>query len=109
MLTEGDRALGHLLAGEFLEKGSQRDAILLVEHFERGGDLTRAARWCCAAAEQALEGNDLPGAIARAQRGVNFGARDEMLPRLKLIEAQAQFWRGEYALAEACASAAMAT
>jgi tetratricopeptide (TPR) repeat protein len=109
MLTEGDRGLGHLLAGEFLEKGRERDAILLVEHFERGGDLERAARWCRAAGEQALEGNDLPGAIARAQRGGNLGARGETLARLKLIEAQAQFWRGEYALAEMCATVAMAT
>ena len=39
MLTEGDRALGHLLAGEFIERSGERDAIVLVEHFERGGDL----------------------------------------------------------------------
>jgi tetratricopeptide (TPR) repeat protein len=107
MLTEGDRALGHLLAAEFLEKSPERDPIVLVEHFERGGDEARAAIWCRDAAVQALEGNDLPGAVARAQRGARLGATGEILGRLRIIEAQAQFWRGEYTAAEACATAAV--
>jgi eukaryotic-like serine/threonine-protein kinase len=107
MLTEGDRGLGHLLAAEYLEKSPERDAIVLVEHFERGGDKARAAVWCRDAAAQALEGNDLPGAIARANRGAELGATGDMLSRLRRIEAQAHFWRGEYALAEASATAAV--
>jgi tetratricopeptide (TPR) repeat protein len=106
MLTEGDRALGHLLAAEFLEKSKERDAILLVEHFERGGDATRAAAFCGDAAAQALEANDLAGAIARVRRGAELGATGPLLGRLHVIEAQAQFWRGEYALAESAATAA---
>jgi tetratricopeptide (TPR) repeat protein len=106
MLTEGDRALGHLLAGEFIERSGKRDAIVLVEHFERGGDLARAAGFCRAAATEALEANDLGGAIARARRGAELGAVGAPLGRLHLIEAQAQFWRGEYALAERAATAA---
>ncbi|HSZ81991.1 MAG TPA: AAA family ATPase, partial [Polyangia bacterium] len=106
MLTEGDRALGHLLAAEFLEKSHARDAIVLVEHFERGGDRGRAASWCCDAAAQALEGNDLPAAIARARHGAALGATGATLGRLHLIEAQAQFWRGEYTSAEASATSA---
>ena len=106
MLTEGDRALGHLLAAEFLERSQARDAIVLVEHFERGGDTPRAALFSRDAAEEALEGNDLAGAVARARRGADLGATGALLGRLHLIEAQAQFWRGEYALAEAAATAA---
>jgi tetratricopeptide (TPR) repeat protein len=106
MLTEGDRALGHLLAAEFLEKSHARDAIVLVEHFERGGDRARAATWCRDAAAEALEANDLPGAIARARRGAALGATGTALGRLHLIESQAQFWRGEYTNAEASATAA---
>ena len=104
MLTEGDRALGHLLAAEFLEKSHARDAIVLVEHFERGGDAARAASFCRDAAAEALEANDLAAAIARARRGAELGATGDLLGRLHLIEAQAQFWRGEYALAEAAAT-----
>jgi tetratricopeptide (TPR) repeat protein len=107
MLTEGDRALGHLLAAEFLERSHAHDAIVLVEHYERGGDQARAATWCRDAAAQALEGNDLPGAVARVRRGAELGATGPMLGRLRLIEAQAQFWRGEYAQAEAAATAAL--
>ncbi len=107
MLTEGDRALGHLLAAEHLEKSPERDAIVLVEHFERGGDRARAAHWCGEAAAQALEANDLPGAVTHARHGAALGATGEGLGRLRLIEAQAQFWRGEYAIAEASATAAV--
>ncbi|HVU50567.1 MAG TPA: protein kinase [Polyangia bacterium] len=106
MLTEGDRALGHLLAAEFLEKSHARDAIVLVEHFERGGDAARAATFCRDAAAEALEASDLGAAIARARRGAELGAAGDLLGRLHLIEAQAQFWRGEYVLAEAAATAA---
>jgi tetratricopeptide (TPR) repeat protein len=107
MLTEGDRALGHLLAGEWLEKGAEREAIVLVEHFERGGDLVRAARWCRAAAEEALAGNDLGAAIARAERGVALGASGAALVPMRLVQAQAHFWRGEYALAAEIAAGAV--
>jgi tetratricopeptide (TPR) repeat protein len=107
MLTEGDRALGHLLAAEFLERSQERDAMVLVEHFERGGDQTRAAEWCGTAAAQALEGNDLPGAVARVRRGAELGAVGVSLGRLRLVEAQAQFWRGEYAQAESAAMSSL--
>ena len=100
MLTEGDRGLGHLLAGEWLEKSVARDPLVLVEHFERGGDRQRAARWCRQAADEALARSDLPGAIARARRGVALGATGALRAGLRLCEAQAHFWRGEYAPGE---------
>ena len=108
MLTEGDRGLGHLLAGEWLEQHEERDAIVLIEHFERGGDRGRAARWCREAAEEALAGNDLPGAIARARHGIDLGATGPARTALRLCGAQAHFWRGEYALAEEMARDAIA-
>lgn len=37
MLTEGDRVLGHWLAGQWLEQAGESDAAILEEHFERGG------------------------------------------------------------------------
>src|SRR5262249_19336604 len=54
MLTEADRALGHRLAGEWLERMGESEAHLLAEHFERGDDAVRAAGWYRRAAEQAL-------------------------------------------------------
>jgi tetratricopeptide (TPR) repeat protein len=70
MLTEGDRALGHRLAGRWLERLGERDAMMLAEHLERGGLPARAARWYCRAAEEALEGNDLEAVLARGDRGL---------------------------------------
>jgi eukaryotic-like serine/threonine-protein kinase len=42
MLTPGDRALGHLLAGDWLEQHGEGDALVLAHHFDRGGDGPRA-------------------------------------------------------------------
>ncbi|WP_437675839.1 protein kinase domain-containing protein [Sorangium sp. So ce131] len=52
-LTEHDRALGHRLAGAWLERMGERDAVTLAKHFERGGDRARAAFFHDRAAEQA--------------------------------------------------------
>jgi tetratricopeptide (TPR) repeat protein len=109
MLTAEDRVLGHRLAGEHLETVGEREAILLVEHFERGGERARAAHWCRFAAEQALDANDLGEVIARAERGVRLGAAGDVLGATRLAEAQARFWRGEYREAETSATAALAT
>jgi serine/threonine protein kinase/tetratricopeptide (TPR) repeat protein len=100
MLTDGDRALGHRLAGEWLELAGETDAVVLAEHFERGGEPGRAIVWFRRAAEQALEGNDFAAARERAERGVASGAEGEVLGVLRLLQAEAHGWRGENAEAE---------
>jgi tetratricopeptide (TPR) repeat protein len=70
MLTESDRTLGHRLAGRWLERLGERDAMMLAEHLERGGLPGKAAGWYRRAAENALEGNDLEAVLARADRGL---------------------------------------
>jgi tetratricopeptide (TPR) repeat protein len=107
MLTDEDRALGHRLAGEWLERSGERDALLLAEHFERGGEATRAVGCYRRAVAQALEGNDLEGAISRAEMGIARGARGAVLGELRLRQAEAHRWRGQFADAEACATAAL--
>jgi tetratricopeptide (TPR) repeat protein len=107
MLTAEDRVLGHRLAGEHLEAVGEREAILLVEHFERGGVPKKAAHWCRFAAEQALDANDLGAVIARVERGVILGAAESTLGMLRIAEAQARVWRAEYREAEAAATAAL--
>jgi tetratricopeptide (TPR) repeat protein len=100
MLTEGDRTLGHRLAGEWLEQHGSADATAMAEHFRRGGEPARSVRWYRRAAEQALEANELIAAIEQAERGVSCGASGEDLGFLRLIQAEANVWRGEPALAE---------
>jgi tetratricopeptide (TPR) repeat protein len=106
-LTGADRALGHLLAGEHLERRGHADAMTVAEHFRRGADPARAARWFRRAAELALEADDLGGALERAHLGVGCGAGGEELGHLRLLVAEAELWRGE--LGAAAASAAAAT
>jgi serine/threonine protein kinase/tetratricopeptide (TPR) repeat protein len=99
-LTEDDRALGHRLAGAWLEQSGHTDALAMAEHFCRGGEPLRAVRWFRRAAEQALEADDLPAVLEHAERGVASGASGEDLGALRLAEAEAHVWRGEMALAE---------
>ncbi|MDQ3299834.1 MAG: hypothetical protein M3619_24915 [Myxococcota bacterium] len=106
MLTDADRVLGHRLAGDWLERNGERDAMTLAEHFEQGGMPDRAIAWFERAAAQAIEGHDLEAAIARAERGITCGAGGSTLGRLRLIQASAHDWRGENV--EACDRAAEA-
>jgi tetratricopeptide (TPR) repeat protein len=96
MLTDEDRALGHRLAAEWLTRAGERDAAVVAEHLDRGGDLARAAGFYRRAAEQALEGNDLAAVIKRVERAVTCGASGEALGELSLIRARAHAWRGEF-------------
>jgi tetratricopeptide (TPR) repeat protein len=101
-LTEADRALGHRLAGAWLEQIGHSDALAMAEHFSRGDEPARAVRWYRRAAEQALEADDLPAVLERVERGVASGASGEDLGALRLVEAEAHTWRGDGALAEQC-------
>ncbi len=99
MLTEEDRAVGHRLAGEWLESAGESDAMVLAECFERGGERGRAATWYQRAAEQAFEGNDLDLAVARAERAISCAGADlgeTWLGQVLLLEAQVNRWRGQH-------------
>ncbi len=109
MLTERDRMRGHRRAGEWLEqqlagaRPLEAEAVILAEHFQRGGDSRRSVTWFRQAAEQALEGDDLAGAIDRAERAiacVEPGTERELVGALRQLQSGAHVWRGEYALAE---------
>ncbi|WP_437728524.1 serine/threonine-protein kinase [Sorangium sp. So ce861] len=106
MLTEHDRALGHRLAGAWLERGASADPQVVAEHFRRGGEPGRAVRWYRRAAEQSLEANDLCAAIERAASGEACGAAGEDLGALRLVAAEAKVWEGDLAAAEALGASA---
>ena len=100
LLPPESAAVGHRLAGEFLEQAGERDAIVLADHFERGKEAPRAVRWLRVAANQALETNDLAAAISRAERGVLLGAAGDDLSELLIVESESFYWQGNYASAE---------
>jgi eukaryotic-like serine/threonine-protein kinase len=108
MLTDEDRQLGHRLAAKWLLEHSAPEAILLAEHFRRGGDARSAAYWYRRAAEQALKANDLSGAISRVTLGLSAlgnasteAQLGEMRGALCLVRSEAHRWRGEIGQAEA--------
>ena len=107
MLTDKDRAIGHKLAAQWLEKVGESEAVVLAEHLERGGERKRAITFYRRAAAQALEGNDLAACLQRADAGIACGAEGEVLGRLALRKAEAHRWRGENVAAKECAVQAL--
>jgi len=99
MLTVDDRALGHRLAGEWLEQAGEHEAMVLAEHFERGGVAEKAAIHFRRGAEQALEGNDFAAARSRAARAIEAGVGDAERGHLEHLLAEAARWAGDHQVA----------
>ena len=108
MLTPDDLALGHRLAGAWLEEAGEEEPMRLGEHFERGGAMDRAATFYGRAALQSLEGNDFIVAKLRAERAIGAGATGEALGSLHLLLAEASRWSGEHEAAREHAKVALA-
>jgi eukaryotic-like serine/threonine-protein kinase len=106
-LTAEDRALGHRLAAAWLEVLGERDAAVLAEHLERGGEPERAISLYMRAAAAALAGNALDAAEARAERAVMCGASGEVLGKTRAIQAEVHALRGDAVEAERCGIEAM--
>jgi tetratricopeptide (TPR) repeat protein/predicted Ser/Thr protein kinase len=95
-LTDDDRKLGHKLAGELLEASGGAGPLALAEHFVRGGVPERAIAHLRASAIKALEGNDLRGAVALAERALALNPPQTDLGSLHATMAEACRWIGEY-------------
>jgi tetratricopeptide (TPR) repeat protein len=109
MLVDEDRALGHRLAAEWLERVGEPHPAVIARHHERGGDRARAVGLYTRAAERALAANDLAQAVSRAEQGVACGATGEALGALRLAQARASMWRGQTAEAARCAAEAVSS
>lgn len=107
LLTDADRALGHRLAGQYLERIGESDPMVLAEHAYEGRDLERAALHYLHAAEQALRVDDYDGMLVRAERGIACGARGEIRGRLLAVKLEACLWRLEWPTALAAGREAM--
>ena len=94
-LLERDRAVGHRRAAQWLTAVGERNPVLLAEHWERGDERERAAACWLRAAREALEGNDLAGAVASARRGASLTTDRAVLGELGLARAEASWWNGE--------------
>jgi ATP/maltotriose-dependent transcriptional regulator MalT len=102
MLSDEDRALGHRLAGAWLEKAGETNAMVLAEHFERGDAAEHAVTWFYRAAEHALDGGDLDAVVARAAHGLRCGASGPTRGALLSMQGYVHNWRTSYVDAAAC-------
>src|SRR5262249_55730676 len=84
-----------------LERVGEGDAMVLAEHNLRGGEKARAVGFFLRAAQQALLGEDLDAATARAERGLACGARGEDEGALLAVWGEATTWKGDIAAAGA--------
>jgi hypothetical protein len=96
-LTSDDRTLGHRLAGQWLEARGEQDARALAEHFEKGGDWTRAGQHYLRAARQSGWGGDGLGAAALARRGIELPIEGELRVRLLGALCETSIWKPETA------------
>ncbi len=107
MIPDIDRRAGHRTAGGWLERAGEVDPALLGTHFERGGDLERAAGFFLRASLNALAGNDFVGAVHLADRCIvlgeagppDTGSTDPLRRRgrARLVQAEACRWVGDLA------------
>jgi eukaryotic-like serine/threonine-protein kinase len=95
-LTDTDRATGHKLAGDWLERAGEKDALTLADHFEQGGESTRAVPWILQAAETARDGGNASIAAQVGRRGIQCGAEGIPLGRLHLVVTQAHGLGGDW-------------
>lgn len=106
-LTEQDRAHGHVRAGAWLEEVGEPDAVVLAEHYRRGGAITHAVDWYRRAAEAALEANDTRAVMDRVEQAVACGASGKALGGLRLLQAKVHNWQDEPEAAYRCGHVAM--
>jgi hypothetical protein len=108
MLTDADRATAHRLAAAWLETAGEKDALVLAEHFERGGEPLRAVPWLLAAVKAAYDGVQFATAIELAKRGIANGATGELLGAFRRVQGSSAALLGEWQLVRDWTTAAIA-
>lgn len=106
-LTETDRAHGHVRAGAWLEEVGEPEAVVLAEHYRRGGAMTHAVDWYRRAAAAALEASDTKAVMERVEQAIACGAAGRSLGELRLLQAEVHNWQNEPEAAYGCGREAM--
>ena len=107
MLTDEDRAIGHRLAGDWLEQKGEKDALTLADHFELGGEPKRAVPWLVHATQTEIDGDDVEATITLSDRGMACGAEHVHRGALGMMRAAALFKRGDLLRSVECGREAM--
>jgi tetratricopeptide (TPR) repeat protein len=96
MLTEEDQRLGHRLAGEWLFRSGETDAVVLATHYDRGGESESACRLYEMAAEQSLAVGDFTAVADLCARSIACGAVGPVLGAVRRLQAEIDVWRGDF-------------
>lgn len=96
MLTAEDRLRGHRLAAEFLREVGEHDALVLAEHFARGGVHDLAVVFLQQVVSEALTGNDFRAALEYVGRALKLGAEGTVRGTLLAMQAEALQWLAEF-------------
>jgi eukaryotic-like serine/threonine-protein kinase len=96
MLTESDRQRGHLLAAAWLEAAGERDAMVIADHLERGGETSEVVPWLVKAARTAMEAGNLSATASLVERATRLGAQGESLGALQSLGSWAWGLQGQW-------------
>ncbi len=96
MLTDGDKATGHELAGIYLEERGETNAESLAAHFDRSLEPQRAAQYHLQAARHALLGSDFDAVLKHVDKILAACADDKLLGEAITVKAETMHWRGAY-------------
>ncbi|WP_155893134.1 serine/threonine-protein kinase [Cystobacter fuscus] len=92
LVPEAHRPVGHRLAGAWLERGGESDAMVLAHHYQLGQRPERAAHFHTQAAEQFFERHDLQGTMRCADAALACGVSGEVFTRLRALQALVALW-----------------
>ncbi len=95
LVPEGNRAAGHRIAGEWLERVGEADKRVLAEHAWLGGQPERAFAFHLQSAEQLVDRGDVPGALRWVELALERGPQGEMRARLRAMQATLAFWMND--------------
>ncbi|WP_437544870.1 protein kinase [Sorangium sp. So ce367] len=85
MLTEYDRALGHRLAGAWLDRAAETSAAVIAEHFDRAGEPKRAIDFYRRATDQAIAAKDFGAALSWTERALRLTERLAIAERAAVL------------------------
>ncbi|MCY1074603.1 serine/threonine-protein kinase [Archangium lansingense] len=92
LIPEDHRPVSHRLAGAWLERMGETDAMVLARHYQLGLRPERAALFHTRAAEQLFERHDQQGATRCIEAALACGVRGESLARLRALQALVALW-----------------
>ncbi len=95
-LSEADRVHAHARVGHWLVAVGETELLAIAEHFVRGHEPGPAVHWLTAAAEQALDANDLDGALQLVDQAETLSPTERDGLSLGLLRIELQRLRGDF-------------